>query len=817
MSLGRVRHALRYLHGLIGRGAPVAHPDRDLLEAFARHRDDSAFATLVQRHGSLVWGVCRRVLVHEQDAEDAFQATFLVLARKAASVPWRDDIGNWLYAVALRVARRARGRRERDRQRERIGLVPDTAAGDPDPARAELAALIDEEVGRLPDKYRRPIVLCCLQGLTYVEAARQLGWPEGTTSARLSRARDMLRRRLTRRGLGLAVLPTVFVETAAAAPVEVQRVTIQTAKTFILGSLHNPASELAEGVMRAMLKTRLKIGVAVLLAVALSGAGLAAVAGAFQEKTPEKQPAPPPPARGEAEKPMLPKEWAGRWVANPFAGAEWFEVLHYHNLSPGARVYTIKDPKTVAAILKAARVTGVQNNIAVGSIATARIIAHFPGGKTFEGVIDRSFHLSADGGIVHMDEGFFKALSKAASEGEMLVDLSEPLPSPVKEEPKPAPEATPKSLQTGFKELSVNYSVGRRLHRTLIDDEKTLTALHKTLIVVGIGKVMQQFAESRNMNVTTKDGAVFYFHIQDREAMFDFHVAQFTLAPAFFNALNKEVSNRAGFDVDVTARDNPLPAKMQERAADFRKLLEKVKSIRLVEKNQGGDIDIDVKEPDDVKQIVGKIAPLESPPRDLKLKPAERRVELTDGDGKTVTLTFLGTGKHSHDVETAAAMPLLCELVEVSGIGQVWVSNQWLTRLRDQVYLRQMRAREERTQETSHLVCRDLSTFCKLLVSIEALEDNTRGLLKPTSVRKVAAALASGKFEALDWSRERWEKELDGNRGPDLDLSPGLGFSLTLMVKNDKEIYIPAIGKLTYTESPLPTIRKAIKEAFGDK
>src|SRR3954471_4478463 len=153
MSLGRVRHALRYLHGIFGRSAPVAHPDRDLLEAFAHHRDDSAFATLVQRHGPLVWGVCRRVLRHEQDAEDAFQATFLVLARKAGSVPWRDDIGNWLYAVALRVARRARARAARRRrlESEAAVLTRNESAEAPD---AELAGLVTEEVGRLPDRYR---------------------------------------------------------------------------------------------------------------------------------------------------------------------------------------------------------------------------------------------------------------------------------------------------------------------------------------------------------------------------------------------------------------------------------------------------------------------------------------------------------------------------------------------------------------------------------------------------------------------------------------------------------------------------------------
>src|SRR5262245_551145 len=140
MSRGRVRHALRSLYGLFGRTASAAHPDSELLETFVRCCDEAAFAAIVERHGSLVWGVCRRILAHEQDAEDAFQATFLVLTRRAATISWRDDIGNWLYAVALRVARRARGRSERQRLRERSGVVPEEAVADPDPARSELVA-----------------------------------------------------------------------------------------------------------------------------------------------------------------------------------------------------------------------------------------------------------------------------------------------------------------------------------------------------------------------------------------------------------------------------------------------------------------------------------------------------------------------------------------------------------------------------------------------------------------------------------------------------------------------------------------------------
>src|SRR5262249_40795516 len=141
-------------------------------------------------------------------------------------------------------------------------------------------------------------------------------------------------------------------------------------------------------------------------------------------------------------------------------------------------------------------------------------------------------------GIVHLDEGFYEALSKAAGGGAMAqIDLSQPLPAlkPEKED-KPAPEATPRSLETGFRELVCTYSVGRRLHQTVIDDEKTLAGLHKSLVVLTVGQVAQNNAESRNLTVITRDGAHFYFHIQGREAMFDFRVGHFTLKPGFVEA-----------------------------------------------------------------------------------------------------------------------------------------------------------------------------------------------------------------------------------------------------------------------------------------
>jgi RNA polymerase sigma factor (sigma-70 family) len=200
--------------------------DAMLLERFVTSREEAAFATLVQRHGPVVLGACRRVLRDEHEAEDAFQATFLLLARKAAEIPWRDSVGGWLCAVAHRLSLNARcGTARRCRYetpmaalaRPGPGVSSDEvleechSQGDPltEIARRELRRVLDDELDRLPEKYRAPVVLCYLEGMTNEEAARELGWPTGSMSRRLDRARVLLRQRLASRGLGLSLLALV--------------------------------------------------------------------------------------------------------------------------------------------------------------------------------------------------------------------------------------------------------------------------------------------------------------------------------------------------------------------------------------------------------------------------------------------------------------------------------------------------------------------------------------------------------------------------------------------------------------------------------
>src|SRR5262245_29662888 len=232
-SLGSVRD---YVLDLFGRRHAAESPEHALLEAFLVRRDGTAFEAIVQRHGPMVLGVCRRLLAREEDVEDAFQATFLILARKAGTIRKRESLACWLHGVARRVACRARADEARRRRHERAVLPAPATDAPADPALRELRALIDDELDRLPEKYRAPALLCYLEGKTNEEAAEHLGWPVGTVKGRLSRARELLHGRLTRRGLALSAgaFATLLPALSASAPVAagLTAATVQAALQF---------------------------------------------------------------------------------------------------------------------------------------------------------------------------------------------------------------------------------------------------------------------------------------------------------------------------------------------------------------------------------------------------------------------------------------------------------------------------------------------------------------------------------------------------------------------------------------------------------
>jgi len=293
MTTGTLSEVLRYLHRLTDVYGTMELTDGELLERFAARREEAAFAVLVQRHGPMVWGVCRRVLQDAHQAEDAFQATFLVLVRKARSIRKHESLGSWLYGVAYRVAAKARARAKTRSARERRFVEMPR----PDPLDEmtwlELRAVLDEELSRLPEKYRAPVVLCYLEGKTHEQAARQLGCPRTSLSSRLSRARTLLQQRLATRGLALSagLLATVLVEKAVAEVPALLLLSTIRAATHIAGAgaVSPQAASLAEGVLKTMSATRWILATVLVLVIS---ATTALVLGR-QPQAPQAQDLPP--------------------------------------------------------------------------------------------------------------------------------------------------------------------------------------------------------------------------------------------------------------------------------------------------------------------------------------------------------------------------------------------------------------------------------------------------------------------------------------------------------------------------------------------
>jgi RNA polymerase sigma factor (sigma-70 family) len=297
MASGALGGSLRYLRDLFHDGTAVGLGDGQLLARYTQSRDEAAFEALVARHGPMVLATCQAVLKHEHDVEDAFQATFLVLARKACSVRAGDALGGWLHRVAYRaaVATSVQSRRHRRLEAETAAMTPLKTTGQTETTdHAEIPSIVHEELDRLPDRQRLPLILCDLDGLTYDQAARHLRWTEPTLRHRLVKARQRLRDRLIRRGVTAGALAVVLdcsmAGARAAVPAALVRVTAAAAAG---GASSATAAAVTTLIIRSLLMTRLKIAsIGILAATTLATAGFVAV-GALRSDEPRPAPRPP--------------------------------------------------------------------------------------------------------------------------------------------------------------------------------------------------------------------------------------------------------------------------------------------------------------------------------------------------------------------------------------------------------------------------------------------------------------------------------------------------------------------------------------------
>jgi RNA polymerase sigma factor (sigma-70 family) len=288
--------ALERVGPLLAAQSVAGAADGQLLDRFVRQRDEAAFAALVYRHGPMVLAVCRRMLCDHHAAEDALQATFLVLARKASVILRRDQLANWLFGVAYRTAFKARALVARRASREQPFIEQVDYRLMEEPGSREIGRVLDEEIHRLPRKHRAAIVLCYLEGRTQEEAAKLMHCPRGTIATWLTRARDRLRKQLTQRGLAVpaGMLATVAASHTLAAPLRagLAAVSIRAALAYADtgAALVSPqVAHLTDGVLRTMFLTRMKyLAAGMLLMAVTAGVGLGAV-------TPRSSPSESPP------------------------------------------------------------------------------------------------------------------------------------------------------------------------------------------------------------------------------------------------------------------------------------------------------------------------------------------------------------------------------------------------------------------------------------------------------------------------------------------------------------------------------------------
>jgi RNA polymerase sigma factor (sigma-70 family) len=340
---------LRHLRRLAGLSGAEGLSDGQLLGRFIRGHDPRAFEALLARHGPLVWHVCRRVLPQADLAEDAFQATFLVLARRPGSIRKPQALASWLHGVAYRTARRARADLHRRRAPEGAGSLP---APDPghEVACREIERIVEEEVHRLPDCYRLPLLLCYWEGKTNEEAARQLGWPCGTVKTRLTRARERLHEWLVRRGVTLSagVVATLLAPAGGRATVPASLAGTTARVVAGLTAVSARAAALAEGGLDALAMTSMKIGMVLFLsaAVALAGVLTARAPGPEGEPEPQARPEGERGARSEPPGEPLPPGAVGRLGTARLRHAGWVNAVAFapdgKTLVSGSRDRTIR-------------------------------------------------------------------------------------------------------------------------------------------------------------------------------------------------------------------------------------------------------------------------------------------------------------------------------------------------------------------------------------------------------------------------------------------------------------------------------------------
>ena len=504
------------------------------------------------------------------------------------------------------------------------------------------------------------------------------------------------------------------------------------------------------------------------------------------------------------------------WEANPFTDVRTITVEQRRDGPGKPKTYLIDDPKTVASLIARLKIRSIWNNHPIGLEVSTRITFQKKDGTTRRVEVMDDDYLELEGNAVYVDRAFIVALNRHLTQRTgRKVDLMEFLP--VRPEDRPPPYVAPsrRSLTAGIASLQVKYDSGGGLRATWIRERKALDEIQQALKILEHEPDWTGQSRGSDFTLISKDGSQFLGTFLNEKQISGFKLGRFTVEPSFIEAVNRHVSRIDGRTIDILA-ENPLTERQLEGEREFRELLSAATAFHFPAKVRGKPRILPVTDPDQVAELVGVLDDVELPLKQRKLAKDDFFIEITTEGNKKVRLSYLQRGNDDELVDSA---PFCCDLIDVSGFGQIWLDNQWKYRFLDIVYSREQAIEEREKLATIRVVAGDLPGFLKKVVSVTACYregGEQRVWCLPTDrSRTVIDALKIDKVQPLDWNASRWKAELtrlyDGKAGT-LTLTPGVGFDLQLVIVGEKELLIPRYGRVTLKTGPIEAIKKAVAD-----
>ena len=779
--------------------------DADLLKDFAQRRSDETFRRLVERHSGMVYAACARSL-SPQDAEDATQAVFILLAQRASagSLSHVTALGGWLYRASRLVAAEIRRGESRRTRREATAAAAhaegsSTMTQDDADAAAHVRPHLDDAISRLRQKQQDAIVLHYLQGKSIRETALTLRCSEDSAKKRIAYGIEKLRELLARNGIALSVtalVPVLQSEAARHAPTAL----LNSCAALSRGAAAGKPALLAKGVSKTMLLIKAKIAAAV--AVLLLGSSLTVHALSKGETPPvtvrgdkDNPPAPlaPPPL------PVVAAEDVG-WDADPFAGTRAIDVTH------GGNRYVINDPAMIRTLVSALHIDRIANKQHYLSIPSATFVFDRGPRGPLNMSLDSDFNCSIPGASLLLDAKFFNLLSaELAKQALVPVKLNDFALAPGKRKP----ELTPASLKSGIKSVTLEYDVadqGRRLNVTDPNDLAALTRAFQIEAITPRKTLDKKLTVWAQFDAELADGSQLSASFEDTDIVRT-NIGNLKLNPVMRETIAAIVKKFEGREIDIL-RDNPGSDAERIASEKATALLRTASNLTIVSDKRRRPINATLTAEELQKTMKALKWVVARPDEKLTSAPETGlELKLTPTTGDPVQIKFLERDK----LPSGLIMGQPIDLTQGGVTTRVWVDNQWEYTFSTLLRERDDTLEEEQARKTTARVMMDFDAFKKQVTSVKLLLKMDGDTLiyfisQPAQLNRLLALLKPT-------SSTPGPVTLTRNPEAEISLTPGVGFDLVLAMPKDGKAEVARWGTLEFSAPIIPELIRIAKSA----